>query len=73
MLAKLLYVIQAIVQDSTNFTYLSVLKQQSKIFENIFNRNINKMVNTVSGEIYKSLTGTNLFKEDDYWGNNNST
>ena len=63
MLAKLLYVIQAIIQDSSNTNYINFLKQQAKLFENIFNKNINKIINSISAEIYKSLTNTNLMKE----------
>ena len=72
MLAKLLYVIQAIIQDSSNKNYINFLKQQAKLFENIFNKNINKIINTISSEIYKSLTNTNLMKEEDFLNENNN-
>jgi hypothetical protein len=72
MLAKLLYVIQAIIQDSSNTNYINFLKQQAKLFENIFNKNINKIVNTISAEIYKTLTNTNLMKEEEFLGDNNN-
>ena len=60
ILAKLLYVIQTIIQDSSNTNYINFLKQQARLFENIFNKNINKIINVISAEIYKSLTNTNL-------------
>jgi len=73
-LGKLLCVIQAIIQDSTNTKYIDFLKQQSKLFENIFKKNINKMINVTSAEIYKSLTNTNLIKADEFLNENtNST
>jgi Ca2+-binding EF-hand superfamily protein len=59
-LAKLLYVIQTIIQDNSNVNYINFLKQQSKLFENLFNKNINKVINVVSAEIYKALTNTNV-------------
>jgi hypothetical protein len=71
-LAKLLYVIQSIIQDNSNTNYINFLKQQSKLFENIFNKNISKIVNTISAEIYKSLTNTNLLKEEDFLNDNNN-
>ena len=71
MLAKLLYVIQSIIQDSSNTNYINFLKQQSRLFENIFNKNINKIINTISSEIYKCLTNTNLMKEEDFLNENN--
>jgi hypothetical protein len=70
-LAKLLYVIQTIIQDSSNVNYINFLKQQSKLFENLFNKNINKVINVVSAEIYKALTNTNLMKEEDFLNENN--
>ena len=36
ILAKLLYVIQSIIQDDSNVNYINFLKQQPKLFENIF-------------------------------------
>ena len=48
MLAKLLYVMQSIIQDSSNTNYIKFLTQQAKLFENIFNKNINKKINTIS-------------------------
>ena len=72
-LAKLLYVIQSIIQDNTNTNYINFLKQQSRLFENIFNKNISKVVNTISAEIYKTLTNTNLMKEEDFLNDNNNT
>ena len=66
ILGKLLCVIQAIIQDSTNTKYIDFLKQQAKLFENIFNKNINKMINMTSAEIYKSLTNTNLIKAEEF-------
>ena len=72
-LGKLLYVIQAIIQDSSNTKYISFLKQQAKLFENIFNKNINKMINTTSAEIYKSLTNTNLIKAAEFLNENNNS
>ncbi len=72
MLAKLLYVIQSIIQDSSNTNYINFLKQQSKLFENIFNKNINKLINNISSEIYKSLTNTNLMNEKDFFNENNN-
>ena len=72
ILGKLLYVIQAIIQDSSNTKYISFLKQQAKLFENIFNKNINKMINVTSAEIYKSLTNTNLIKADEFLNENNN-
>ncbi len=71
-LGKLLYVIQEIIQDSNNVKYINFLKQQAKLFENIFNRNINKMINITSAEIYKSLTNTNLMKADEFLNENNN-
>ncbi len=73
ILGKLLCAIQAIIQDSSNTKYIEFLKQQAKLFENIFNKNISKVVNTVSAEIYKSLTNTNLMKEEDFLNDNNNT
>ena len=72
-LGKLLYVIQAIIQDSSNTKYIDFLKQQAKLFENIFNKNINKMINVTSAEIYKSLTNTNLMKAEEFLNENNNT
>ena len=71
-LGKLLYVIQAIIQDNTNTKYIDFLKQQARLFENIFNKNINKMVNNTSAEIYKSLTNTNLIKAEEFLRENNN-
>ena len=65
ILAKLLYVIQSIIQDNSNTNYITFLKQQYKLFENIFNKNISKIINTISADIYKTLTNTNLMKEDE--------
>ena len=48
MLAKLLYVMQSIIQDSSNTNYIKFLTQQAKLFENIFNKNINKIINIIS-------------------------
>lgn len=72
-LGKLLYVIQAIIQDSSNTKYIDFLKQQAKLFENIFNKNINKMINVTSAEIYKSLTNTNLIKAEEFLNENNNS
>ena len=71
-LGKLLYVIQAIIQDNTNTKYIDFLKQQARLFENIFNKNINKMVNNTSAEIYKSLTNTNLIKAEEFLRENDN-
>ena len=73
ILGKLLCVIQAIIQDSTNTKYIDFLKQQAKLFENIFNKNINKMINVTSAEIYKSLTNTNLIKADEFLNEDNNS
>ena len=73
ILGKLLCAIQTIIQDSSNTKYIEFLKQQAKLFENIFNKNINKIINTTSAEIYKSLTNTNLIKADDFLSENNNS
>ena len=73
ILGKLLCAIQAIIQDSSNTKYIDFLKQQAKLFENIFNKNINKMINITSAEIYKSLTNTNLIKADDFLNDKNKS
>ena len=73
ILGKLLCAIQAIIQDSSNTKYIDFLKQQAKLFENIFNKNINKLINLTSAEIYKSLTNTNLIKADDFLNENNKS
>ena len=73
ILGKLLYVIQAIIQDNSNTKYIEFFKQQAKLFENIFNKNLNKMINVTSAEIYKSLTNTNLIKADEFLNENNNS
>lgn len=66
----MLYVIERILKDNVS-GYLDLIKQNSQLYQDVFNKNYDKKANTLCSSIYSILTGDTLLIKENNMVNSN--